>query len=291
MIGPEELQGFDMLIWLGSGRVAASYSNSSQPTISRQARAVTRKLDLQLLKVGGGWRVLGDTTLLSLERQLHQLHRFHQRPPLRLEIGAVSGQLIGLPTPPGWMSGPPDRIHLTRSLQLLRDRVIDAWITTAADDLPDPPDPFCRGFDLYTAPVSLVAAADHPLIGINGLSRDDLLAFPSAGVRCEWLPRTEAHLRSLGLWSHPVRLDKYDHHRWDGRTGDGHTLAYASPPMLALNPALRRLHLDLRLRCRAALLVHRDHAEAGPLALLLQELRRRIARMARVHPEITPCRA
>ncbi|MFM7360387.1 MAG: LysR family transcriptional regulator [Cyanobium sp.] len=289
MIGPEELQGFDMLVWLGSGRAAAARSGCSQPTISRQAREVAEKLHLTLQKQGGEWKVRGDTTLLGFERQLHQLHRFLGRASLRLEIGAVCGALIGLPPPDGWMAGPPDRIYLPRSLQLLRQRVIDAWITTAADDLPDPPDPDWLRFDLYTAPVWLVAAADHPLIGVTALSRDDLLAFPSAGIRGGWLPRTEDHLRSRGLWSHPLQLNRYDGMRWDGRTGDGQTLAYASPPMLALNPALRRLEHNLELRCRAALLVHRDHAETAPVAHLRTVLQDGTRNVARVHPELTPC--
>ena len=289
MIGPEELQGFDLLVWLGNGRAAASRSRCSQPTISRQAREVAERLHLSLQKVGGEWLVRGDTTLLSYERQLHQLHRFLGRASLRLEIGAVSGRLLGLPPPEGWIAGPPDRIHLPRSLRLLRERVIDAWITTAADDLPHPPDPCLQRFDLYTAPIWLVAAADHPLIGVAELSRDDLLSFPSAGVSGGWLPRTETHLRARGLWSHPLRIDRYEKRHWDGRTGDGQTLAYASPLMLNLNPSLQRIDHDLALDSNTALVVHRDHADAEPVLQLRAELHRRTQALALANSAITPC--
>jgi DNA-binding transcriptional LysR family regulator len=291
MIAPEVLQGFDLLLWLGNGRVAAAHNGCSQPTISRQAREVADLLQLSLRKRNGAWQVYGDTTLLAFERQLHQLHRLLGRAPLRLEIGAVSGRLLGLPAPPGWIAGPPDRLDLPRSLELLRQRVIDAWITPAADDLPELEGADWHCFELYSAPVWLVAAPDHPLVGCSRLPSEDLLAFPSAGLEGGWYPRSEAHLRTRGLWSEPRRVTSYEPHQWDGRTADGRTLAYASPPMLTLNPGLRRLDHDLKLRHRAALVVSEDHAEAEPIQRLKQELHHRTAALAKLHPELTiPCR-
>lgn len=290
MISPEVLQGFDLMLWLGNGRDAAALNGCSQPTISRQAQQVADLLGLSLQKLRGQWRVRGDTTLLSFERQLHQLHRFLGRAPLRLEIGAVSGRMIGLPAPPGWIAGPADQIDLPRSLQLLRDRVIDAWITPAADDLPQLEDPDWQRFDLYAAPIWLVASSNHPLIGHSWLKASDLRRFPSAGVEGGWYPHSEAHLRSLGLWSKPVRLNRYEVSRWDGRTADGHTLAYASPPMLQLNPDLRRLPYNLGLSHCVALVVHRDHAQAQQVVALCQELYKRTDTLLHLHPDLVPRR-
>jgi DNA-binding transcriptional LysR family regulator len=288
MISPEVLQGFDLMVWLGNGRDAAAHNGCSQPTISRQARQVADLLGLNLQKLGGKWRVRGDTTLLAFERQLHQLHRLLGRAPLRLEIGAVSGRMVGLPAPPGWIAGPSDQIDLPRSLELLRARVIDAWITPAADDLPATDDPDWRRFDLYAAPVWLVASPDHPLMGHSWLKATDLKRFPSAGVQGGWYPHSEAHLRALGLWSKPLPLNRYDVARWDGRTADGHTLAYASPPMLRLNPSLRRLPYNLSLTQRTALVVHSDLAQASPILLLQEELERRTQALVKLHPELAP---
>jgi DNA-binding transcriptional LysR family regulator len=288
MISPEVLQGFDLILWLGNGRDAAAYNGCSQPTISRQAQQVADLLGLSLQKVRGQWCVRGDTTLLAFERQLHQLHRFLGRAPLRLEISAVSGRMIGLPASPGWIAGPADQLELPRSLELLRDRVIDAWITPAADDLPNPQERDWHCFELYAAPVWLVASPDHPLMGHSWLKTTDLRRFPSAGVEGGWYPHSEAHLRTHGLWSKPVRLNRYEVARWDGRTADGHTLAYASPPMLRLNPGLRRLPYDLAFHQRTALVVHRDHVQAAPITLLLQELKRRTQDLAQLHPELVP---
>ena len=111
--------------------------------------------------------------------------------------------------------------QLQRTLQLLEDRVMDAWVGSYQPDLPGPDDPDWWVLDLLREPVQLLAAPDHPLAQVRGLSRSDFEPFPSLALPPGWFPRTEAVLREQGLWSDPVRIKRYDPSCWEGRCADG----------------------------------------------------------------------
>lgn len=288
MVSSEELQAFDLLLWLGSGREVSLRCGRSQPTISRYAHRVAERLDLRMLKKDGQWQIRGEAPLLSIERQVHQLNRLLGREPMRIEAAAVSGPLLLDPCPSGWICGRRNQINLPHSLGLLRDRVIDAWITTSSIDLPPHRIESLHVIDLYRNPIWLVAHPQHPLQQERGLGPEDLRRFPSVGVRGDWYPVSQEHLRSRGLWSQPLRVQRYTHRQWEGRCADGLTLAYASPTMLGLNPALKRLDHDLDFHNGAALLVHQDHADSAPVAGLVAELQRRCREMGNRHPELQP---
>lgn len=288
MVGPEELQAFDLLLWLGSGREVALRCGRSQPTISRYAHRVADVMDLKMHKKDGQWRISGEAKLLQIERQIHQINRFLGREPLRVEAAAVTGPQLLRPCPCGWICGRHNQINLPHSLQLLRDRVIDAWITTSSIDLPSQNLEGLHVFELYRYPIWLVAHPQHPLRHERGIGTEDLQRFPSVGLRGGWYPITQQHLRARGLWSQPQRLQRYNRRQWEGRSADGITLAYASPPMLALDPALQRLDHDLGFENGTALVVHRDHLDSAPVDLLLAELRRRSLVLRDLHPGLVP---
>lgn len=206
MVGSEELQAFDLLLWLGSGREVSLRCGRSQPTISRYAHRVAERLDLRMLKKDGQWKINGDTHLLGIERQVHQLNRMLEREPLRIEAAAVSGPLLLDPCPNGWICGRKNQLNLPHSLGLLRDRVIDAWITTSSIDLSSHSIEGLRVIELYRNPIWLVAHPQHPLRHERGLGPEDLRRFPSVGLRGDWYPVSQEHLRSRGLWSQPLRV-------------------------------------------------------------------------------------
>ena len=286
MVGSEELEAFDLLLWLGSGREASLRCGRSQPTISRYAHRVASLMELTMLKQDGQWKLSGETSLLQIERQVHQLHRLLGREPLRIEAAAVSGPLLLDPCPQGWICGRKNQLNMPHSLQLLRERVIDAWITTSSIDLCCHNLRHLRVIELYRSPIWLVAHPQHPLGQERGLALQDLRRFPSVGLRGGWYPVSQQHLRARGLWSQPLRLQRYNRRQWDGRSADGLTLAYASPPMLALNPGLQRLDHDLDFNNSTALLIHEDHAESAPIAELMEELRRRCRQLCQRHPAL-----
>lgn len=91
-----------------------------------------------------------------------------------------------------------------RPLQLLEERVMDAWVGSYQPDLPGPDDPDWWVLDLLREPVQLLAAPNHPLAQVRGLSGSDFEPFPSLALPPGWFPRTEAALREQGLWSDPV---------------------------------------------------------------------------------------
>ncbi len=286
MIGPEELQALDLLIWLRTGRAAAAHSHCNQSTISRRVAHVLDVFGLRLRRSGREWQLAGPQLLLGLERRVHQLYRLAGHGPLRLEAGYIAAPLLLTPPPPGWLIGPGDRMGRFLPLAMLEQGIIDAWITSSPIDLPSEAAMGCAVVPLNRAPVWLMAGAGHPLLGTQGLRPGDLDRFPSLALPTGWYPRMEELLRQQGLWSDPVRMARYDRASWDGRTADGVTLTYATPLMASLNPALQRLEWDLGFSNGEALVVRRDLADHPAIAILLEELRRRVHQLLPLHPEL-----
>ncbi|MFN9628788.1 MAG: LysR substrate-binding domain-containing protein [Cyanobacteriota bacterium] len=276
MIVPARLEAFDVLLWVCNGQHAGRITALSQPTVCRAAHQVSRRLGLTLQKVRGEWHVGGKSEDLPLERQLHQASRLAEKANLRLEAGALSSRLLADPAPTGWVLGRADAINQPRSLDLLKQRVIDAWICTSAIDLPDDPQQTFTVMELHRTPLRLVASANHPLASEQGLTADDLSPFPSVALDEDWYPTSAALLRSHGLWRDPRRLSHHRSQHWEGRTADGHTLAYASPLTLAHQPALRPIDFDLGLDHALALVVLRELADHPRIQELHRELRRRV---------------
>ncbi|MEB3259108.1 MAG: LysR substrate-binding domain-containing protein [Cyanobacteriota bacterium] len=277
MVTPSRLEAFDVLLWVCNGQHAGQVTTLSQPTISRAARHVSESLGINLRKIRGEWHINGDTRRLNQERGLHQAARWAGQGPMRLEAGAISSRRLADPAPPGWVLGRGDAINQPRSLALLRDRVIDAWLCTSAVDLPADAPSTLHVFELYREPLRLVASANHPLAREHGLNSADLAPFPSVALDSDWFPTSAAHLRNHGLWSAPRPMTHHRSQHWEGRTADGHTLAYASPLTLAHQPGLTPLDFELGLDHVLALVVLQDWANHPRTHDLLEELRRRLA--------------
>lgn len=275
MVTPAQLKALDGLLWVGSGQHAGRLTAHSQPTISRAARNGVVSLGLTLQKVRSEWHVVGDSQAMAGERQLQQSQRLEGTGRLRLEAGAISSRALAEQPLAGWVLGRPDAINQPRSLDLLKQRVIDAWICTSAQDLPADPGE-TEVVELFRAPLRLVANPEHPLAWEQGLRSADLCQFPSVGLDGNWYPRSAAHLRELGLWRNPRPLNHYKSHHWEGRTGDGRTLAYASPLMLARNPGLCPLDFALGLEQSLALVVRKDIKNHPSIQALLEELNQRL---------------
>ena len=207
----------------------------------------------------GEWAIRGDTTLLNLERRVHQLYRLsNTSETLRLEATFWAGPTLAQPAPEGWENGAWDHFGLNRPLSLLKDRVIDAWIGSYQPDLPEIDDPDFCVLDLCQTPVKLVANQNHPLAGKSNLSQQDLEAFQSLALPEGWFPKTEAILRSHGLWSTEARMKRYQEERWEGCTKDEATLCYATCLGLEVMKDLTPLDYDLNLISGESLVIRRD---------------------------------
>jgi hypothetical protein len=271
VVSLEELSALDLHIWLRTGKNAARAARCNQSTISRRVERTLRDFDLRLARREGEWRLKGNAMLLELERELHQLARFLGQEPLRLEMGPMMAPLLAKPLPPGWLLGLYDTVGMTRPLQLLRDRVIDAWLIDDSFDLPPHGHAEIARLDLFRYPLGLAGAPDHPLAGVRGVSLGDLQRFPLPQLMPEMFPHTARHFADLGLSGPLLRSRCYDPADWEGRTADGATLAYATPFSLAEHPTLRRLDSEPLLINGVSLVVRRDRSEQ-PRILELQKL-------------------
>ncbi|MFM7360779.1 MAG: LysR family transcriptional regulator [Cyanobium sp.] len=280
MKGLEPLTTLDLYLWLGHGGEVARLLQVNQSTISRQIQTALKQLDLRLVRLGPQPFLLGDSELLQALRHALQIARLKGLAPLRIDGTYCSGPWFLQEPFPGWIAGRSDLPGLRRPLQLLEERVLDAWVGSYQPDLPDADNPQWLVIDLLQVPVQLLAAADHPLAGEQGLIQGDLLRFPSLALPTGWFPRTEAVLRSQGLWQDPLDMPRYDPASWEGRCADGVTLTYGQSLTEALQPGTVRLDWNLQLLTGEALVVRRDLAERAPIQALIERLRGRAREIA-----------
>ncbi|MEN9877706.1 MAG: hypothetical protein RLZZ158_745 [Cyanobacteriota bacterium] len=282
MISLEELEALDYLLWLRTGDGASRALSKSQSTISRQSREALVAFDLKIQRQEGEWQLNGPMDLLPLERELHQLYRFHRAGTLRLEAAYWWRQALD-PAPGGWCIGVMDHVGIQRPQELLRQRIIDAWLY-AAPDLPPSDDPELQVFCLSAMPLQLVAAPDHPLAGESRISFQDVARFPTLALPSGVIPQSEQLLRQLGLWTTPMRMRCYDEASWEGKCSDGLTITYGHGLSLQLQSQLSCLDLSLDFPTGDALVVRRDVASHGAIELLLLELRKRLTAVALAQP-------
>lgn len=265
MVTQDDLEGLDHFLWHGSGPRAATELRCNQSTISRRVQRCLGTFGLRLKRRQGEWRVCGSPLLLQMEREIHQLARLLGRSPLRLEGFPVGADLLLKPPPPGWALGPQDAVGVMGPLTLLRERVIDAWLTDAAEDLPTNGDfPFVV-WSLASQPIHLLADADHPLAGDAGVSYSDLFRFPMPILSPQGYPRSHAICDRLGLGSVETAIRRYDPDCWEGQTADGVTLVYTTPLNMNFFPNLVAIDTEPLFFNRLALVLREDISEHGPV--------------------------
>lgn len=282
-----ELDCLDLIVWLRTGENAASRLSLSQPAISRNARKASDQLGISLEKAGGEWEVLGDQTLLSLARRVHQEYRWSSDSALRIEAQYYSGALFCDPPPEGWMVGNFDYLETRTPLQHLRTGVIDAWIG-CYPDVPDPDDPELSVFHLTRLPTHLVVSAGHPLLEIGReITLEDVRLYPSLALPDGAFPKVQAALQQLGLWNLPLNLHRYSHQSWEGKVESDLVIGYATAFSISLFQAPQVvLPIQIPLEVGDSLIVRRDYAKHPRLLKLLGYLRFRAAKLAQQYPEV-----
>jgi len=228
MVDREDLEALDFLLWHRTGQLAAAALGCHQATVSRRLARCRSSFGLELWREQGEWRC-DPNSLLELERHLHQLGRFLGDRCLRIEAFPIGSRALLLPLPQGWVHGPLDHVGVRRPLQLLRERVIDAWLCDADADLPAASCQELAVLPLWSAPVQLVADPRHPLAGERGLSQADLLRFPSLDLPAEDFDRSRHLFNAQGFGHQPTILRRYDIASWEGLTQDRVTLACSTP--------------------------------------------------------------
>ena len=277
MVSQDDLAGLDLFLWHGNGPRAAHDLQCNQSTISRRVRRCLEVFGLRLKRRQGEWVLSDRSLLLRMEREIHQLARLLGQHPLRLE-GFPSGAAPLLhPPPPGWTVGPLDPVGIEHPLALLRDRVIDAWLTDAADDLPPSQDFPSVVWPLARQPITLLAHPNHPLAGEAHLTLADLLRFPAPIIPAKGFPRSHAICADIGLGTLEVAKRRYDPACWEGQTADQVSLAFSTPLNAQVFPALVSLDSGPLFTNRLSLVCRSDLSEYACLqdlhCLLLDRLR------------------
>ena len=119
-----------------------------------------------------------------------------------------------------------------------------------------------------------------------GINRSGSRPFPSLALPSGLFPKTEAVLRSHGLWQNRVRMKRFRPELWQGRTEDQVTLTYASSLALQAMPGLVRLDYDLGLISGEALVVRRDLQHQPSLQELKAWLVHRCESLAGQFPDL-----
>ncbi len=288
MITIEDLNCLDIQIWLRSGEECAKRLFIAQSTVSRRNAETLKTLGIKMKRDDfGEWITEGETKFLDMERTIHQIHRLsNNKERLRLEATFWAGPTLATPVPEGWTNGTWDHIGMNRPLHLIREGIIDAWIGSYQPDLPERDDPDFAVIDLCKTPVKLVANKHHPLAKRKNLCKEDLEAFPSLSLPQGWFPRTEAKLRSHGLWSTEARMKKYRKELWEGKTGDQLTLSYATCLGLEVMENLSTLDYDLNLTSGESLVIKKNLIDNERIQSLLSCLKRRVIEKSKIHHEL-----
>lgn len=288
IVSVETLSCLDCLVWLRTGENAARRLGVDQATIARTARRVAATFGLRLEKQNGEWQILGDRSLLDLERVSHQLYRWQMDLPLRVEAQYMSGPLLLEPLPPGCLAGTFDFLEVATPLQHLRCGVIDAWIGCYPDVPENDGEMAC--VHLTRLPTQLMVAAGHPLLQLGeAITLEDVRRYPTLALPDGAFPKVQAILQGLGLWSSPVERRRYDTAHWEGRTADGITVGYATSisRSLELVPTARViLPIAIPLEVGDTLVVPRRFLEHPRCRDLLAHLKRRAQQLAERHPDV-----
>ncbi|MEB3331008.1 MAG: LysR substrate-binding domain-containing protein [Synechococcaceae cyanobacterium] len=286
VIDQDTLAALDGLQWLRTGEAVENCFGFHTATVSRHSRRCLERFGLKLRREQGEWCLAGDSTLLQMERRVHQAARWLAHRPLRLEATYWSGPLLCVPTPSRWLLGDSSIVGVQRNFQLVRERIVDVFLA-GLPDLPARDDPDLAALLLCSMPVFYVAAADHPLSRVASLSVDEIARFPSLALPSGSYPLVESALKTLGLWNDPVRMGRYRRELWEGRAEEELVIGYGTPLSLEVSGgALVRLPLELPFRSGEALVVRREFAEHDDLLSLRKRLLERLRSLSLRHPEL-----
>lgn len=282
MVGIESLAALDCLIWLRTGSRVAARINLDQSNVSRNSRRCADVFRVSLVRRDSEWHLSGDLTLLNLQRHVHQLVRWRDHKELRLDAQHWSGPLL-CPVPPrGWVAGNFDFMECHRPLQLLRDRVIDAWIASYPD-VPGAEDPDLFSIPLSRMPSLFVVQEGHPLLALGDrVGFDDIACYPFLPLPEGAFPAFQSVLEECGLWATSAQKSAESPPFWLGsREIDELMVGVATPLTLPLyGDSYRELPLRLPVHVGDALVVPRDFVHSPQVSLLASFLRKRIAALA-----------
>jgi hypothetical protein len=282
----DALTALDALQWLRTGDEVSRRFAISAASVSRQSRKCLDLFGLDLQRVDGEWNTLGDSSILLLERRVHQTARWMGRLLLRLEATYWSGPLLCSPVPEGWILGLSNIVGVPRSFQLVRERIVDVCLA-ALPDCPSEDDPELTSLTLSWMPVFFIVSAGHPLVGRRHLTYADIAEYPTLGLPGGAYPLVETSLKSIGLWNDFVRMSRYRREAWEGKTEAELTVGYGTALSMEVSGSgLVPLPLRLPFDSGEVMVVRRDFCAHPKLLALRDLIVARLRQFAERYPEI-----
>lgn len=280
------LEALDALLWLRSGDQVIQCYGVSAASTSRYHRKCLQRFGLAMERWNGEWELVGDQSLLLRERQVHQLARWRGWRPLRLEASYWLGPTLREPALDGWLLGLANIVGVPRNLQLLQERIVDAWVGSFPD-CPGADHPALVTIPLTRMPVAFVVGEGHPLLRRARVTTADVAAFPTLALPEQAYPRVEQALKSLGLWNEDVPMTRYRRELWEGRAERELVVGYGTSFSLAVSgQGLHRLPLQLPFEAGDALVLQRCFLGHPRLRALLRQLHARLAPLVERHDDV-----
>ena len=224
--------------------------------------------------------------MLQLERRVHQTARWMGYRPLRLEATYWSGPLLCTPAPDRWLLGLSNIVGVGRNFQLVRDRIVDAYIA-GLPDIPAVDDQDLVSINLSSMPVFFVCSPDHPLIREPHLSFEHIARYPTLGLPPGSYPKVEASLKSMGLWNDCVRMSRYQRDAWEGKSEAELTIGYGTALSMEISGgSLVRLPLELPFLSGEAIVARREFADHSEISSLCDLMMSRLENFSVRYPEV-----
>lgn len=286
MVELQLLEALDALLWLRSAEQVSQRYGLTAASTSRYHHKCLQRFGLAMERRHGEWELLGDQTLLLREREVHQLARWKGWRPLRLEATYWLAPLLQEPPLEHWLLGLANIVGVPRNLQLLQERIVDAWVGSFPD-CPDADDPELVTIPLTRQPVAFVVGDGHPLLQRDAITVADVAAFPTLALPEGAYPRVERALKGLGLWNDGVRMTRYRRELWEGRAERELVVGYGTSLSLAVSgQGLHRLPLQLPFAAGDALVLRRCFLGQPRLQALLHQLHARLAPAVERHDDV-----
>lgn len=209
----------DHLQWLGKGVRVAQHLHCDPSTVSRKVESCCQFYGVKTVRQLGEWQVVGDRRLMHHERQLHQQLRLHSYAPLRLSLPAQVGRVLAPAVPINWDAVEDNLLGIQRPLQLLQDRVIDAWLCTTGEELGSWHQGEYRMMPLAELKLDLLTHQER-----GPASLEDLRQNPEASVlmgQPALLPRRDHWVAGMGLLSTLIDGQRYEASQWERPVNKG----------------------------------------------------------------------
>ena len=127
------LHSLDGLLWLQSGAKVGALFQQHQTTVSRNQKKCAQVFGITLSKSKNKWEVQGDSTLLQLEREVHQVARLQGKSRLRIEVNGWLDSPHFNPAPSGWIVGSSNNLSVPHGIQFLKQSIIDVLLCSLID--------------------------------------------------------------------------------------------------------------------------------------------------------------